>query len=251
MKMQFGWRYLLVGSAMLFVQACSPKYHLSQSQPKQYEINKSLPVDSNILKYYSPYKQKLDSIMNDIVVYSEVEITKDKPEGLLNNFFGDAIADAARDRGILFDMVFSNYGGLRAALPKGNVPRSKIFELMPFENAIVTVKFRGSDMQAFFDFLARSGGDAISGTRFKIDKATKKAADITINGKPIDVNKDYIVLTSDYMANGGDGGEIFGKGIERKDYSFLLRDALLNYVDKVKRSGKTLNPVLDGRISIK
>ncbi|ADY54381.1 5'-Nucleotidase domain-containing protein [Pseudopedobacter saltans DSM 12145] len=251
MKVKFGSQHLLIGGLVLLVQACSPKYHLYQSKPSQYEVNANLPVDSNILSYYNPYKQKLDSIMNDIVVYSDVEIIKDKPEGLMNNFFGDAIAEASRDKGIVFDVAYSNYGGLRTALPKGPIPRSKIFELMPFENAIVTVKFKGTDMQSFFDFLARSGGDAISGARFKIDHATKKAVDITVNGKPLDITKDYIVLTSDYMANGGDGGEIFNKAIERKDQNFLLRDALLNYVDKVKRSGKTLNPKLDGRISIK
>ena len=189
--------------------------------------------------------------MNDVVVYSEVEINKDKPEGLLNNFFGDAMAEAARDKGIAFDFAFSNYGGLRGSLPQGNIPRSKIFELMPFENALVTVKFKGSDIQSFFDFLAKSGGDPISGARFKIDKASGKAVDITVNGKPLDMEKDYVVLTSDYMANGGDGGVVFSKGIERTDYNYLLRDALLYYANKIKQSGKTLKPELDGRISIK
>lgn len=249
--MKFGSQHLWIMGLVLLMQACSPKYHLSQSKPSQYEINQRLSVDSTVVKYYLPYKLKLDSIMNDIVVYSEVEITKDRPEGLMNNFFGDAIAEASRDRGIVFDVAFSNYGGLRTSLPKGAIPRSKIFELMPFENAIVTVKFKGSDMKEFFDFLARSGGDAISGARFKIDATTRKAVDIIINGEPLDVTRDYIVLTSDYMANGGDGGEIFNKGIERKDQNYLLRDAILDYVGKIKRSGKTLNPKLDGRVSIK
>ena len=78
---------------------------------------------------------------------------------------------------------------------------------MPFENAFVTVKFSGADMQKFFDFIAAGGGDPISGARFTI--ANKKAIDITINGETFDSNKEYVVLTSDYMANGGDGGAIF------------------------------------------
>jgi 2',3'-cyclic-nucleotide 2'-phosphodiesterase (5'-nucleotidase family) len=104
-------------------------------------------------------------------------------------------------------------------------------------------------MQRFFDYIAESGGDPISGARFTIDN--KKAVDITIDGKPFDVKKEYVVLTSDYMANGGDGGQIFSKNIERKDLNYKLRDAILDYLAKLKKEGKKLNPVIDGRIKIK
>ncbi|MFD1629447.1 5'-nucleotidase C-terminal domain-containing protein [Pseudopedobacter beijingensis] len=245
-KLMKGLCYVMLA---LGLQACSPKYYVSKPQSQQYLITKDLSQDSVLLAYYNPYKKQMDSIMNEIVVVSEKEISKDKPEGLLNDFFADAIADAAKDKGIIFDIAFSNYGGLRTSIPKGEVPLSKIFELMPFENALVCVKFSGKDMPAFFDFLAKSGGDALSGARFKIDRASGKAVDVLINGKPIDVDKEYIVLTSDYMANGGDGGAIFQKSKEIIDQNFLLRDALIYYVRKQNKQGKTLNPILDGRIS--
>ena len=120
---------------------------------------------------------------------------------------------------------------------------------MPFENAFVTVKFTGVAMQKFFDFIAEGGGDPISGARFTIQN--KKAVDILINNKPFDISKNYTVLTSDYMANGGDGGAIFTKGIERKDLNYKLRDAIFQYLEKLNKAGKTLNPINDGRIKIK
>lgn len=240
---------VLIAAALLLTQSCKPKYHLISSEKKLYPVSNKSSVDSSVLAYYKPYKQKLDSIMNDIVGFSEVEIEKEKPEGTMNNFFADAMFMSAKEKGIAFDIAYTNYGGLRTSLPKGEIPKFKIFELMPFENAITTTKFKGVDMQNFFDFVARSGGDAISGARFTIDNG--KAVDITINGLPLDFNKDYTVLTSDYMANGGDGGEVFTKSIETKNYDYKLRDALLDYLEEQKKAGKTLNPVKDGRIKIK
>ena len=73
---------------------------------------------------------------------------------------------------------------------------------MPFENILTTVKFEGNDLQSFFDYIAANGGDPISGATFKIKN--KKAQDIKINGKPLNLDQSYTVLTSDYIANGGD-----------------------------------------------
>jgi 2',3'-cyclic-nucleotide 2'-phosphodiesterase (5'-nucleotidase family) len=232
-----------------FLGACSPKYHLSETKKQLLPITESLPKDSVLSAFYQPYKIKLDSLMNDVVAVSEKEIQKAQPEGPLNNFFADAMFDSAKDKGIVFDFAYTNYGGLRIPLPKGNIFRYKIFELMPFENALVTVKFKGEDIQRFFDYIADGGGDPISGARFTI--RNKKAIDITINGVPFDATKTYTVLTSDYMANGGDGGAIFTRLIERKNSDFKLRDAILQYLEKQKKEGKTLNPVNDGRITIK
>lgn len=199
--------------------------------------------------FVSPYRQKLDSMMNDVVVVSAKEIQKDRPEGPLNNFFADAMYQSGKDWNLDFDFAYTNYGGLRIPLPKGEIYRYKIFELMPFENAITLVTFKGTDMQTFFDFMAEGGGDPISGASYVI--VGKKATDIQIDGQPFDKTKSYVVLTSDYMANGGDGGAIFSKAIARTDLTYKLRDALFLYLGKKQKAGEKLNPVNDGRIKIK
>src|SRR6476661_6610890 len=119
---------------LLSLQACSRKFQLSGIDKKQYAIDQKLPQDSAMLAYYYPYKMQLDSIMIDIVAVSLIEIKKEQPEGPLNNFFADAMYQSGKDKGIAFDFAYTNYGGLRITLPKGDIPRYKIFELMPFEN---------------------------------------------------------------------------------------------------------------------
>lgn len=240
--------HFLALAAMLF-SACSPRLHVAETKKQLYPISSEIAPDALISAFYKPYKLKLDSIMNDVVGVAAIEISKGQPEGPLNNFFADAMYESAKDWGIKFDFAYTNYGGLRNPLPKGNIYRYKIFELMPFENAFTTVTFKGEDIQKFFDFIADGGGDPIAGARFTIEG--KKAIDISIEGISFDKTKSYTILTSDYMANGGDGGVIFNKAIARTNLNYKLRDALFNYLEKKQKAGESLNPMNDGRIKIK
>lgn len=241
------FRFLLIAS--LFLGACSQQLYLSKTEKQLYPVTSEIKSDSAMEVFVSPYRQKLDSVMNHVVAVSTKEIQKDRPEGPLNNFFADAMYESGKHWNLKFDFAYTNYGGLRIPLPKGNIYRYKVFELMPFENAVTLMTFKGDDIQAFFDFIAAGGGDPISGASFVIDG--KKAIDIKINGQAFDRTKSYTVLTSDYMANGGDGGAIFNRGFDRKDTTYKLRDALLLYLEKKQKAGEKLNPVNDGRIKIR
>lgn len=233
----------------ILLAACNKKLYLAKTEKQLYPITAEIKHDSAVLAYYQPYKKRLDSIMNNVVGISAKEIQKAQPEGPLNNFFADAMYQSAKDWDIKFDFAYTNYGGLRIPLPKGEIYRYKIFELMPFENAFTLVTFKGEDIQAFFDYIAEGGGDPISGAKFTI--SNKKAIDISINGVAFNPSKSYTVLTSDYMANGGDGGAIFSKAINRIDLTYKLRDAIFLYLSKKQKAGEILNPVKDGRITIK
>ncbi len=233
----------------LYLGACSQQLHVTKIEKQLYPITSTIKSDAAMEAFVSPYRQKLDSVMNDVVGFSTKEIQKDRPEGPLNNFFADAMYQIGKDWDLKFDFAYTNYGGLRIPLPKGEIYRYKIFELMPFENAVTLMTFKGDDIHAFFDFIAAGGGDPIAGATFVIDD--KKAIDIKINGQAFDRTKSYTVLTSDYMANGGDGGAIFTKGFNRNDTTYKLRDALLLYLNKKQKAGEKLNPINDGRIKIK
>ncbi len=242
-------KLLITITTVAFLAACSPALHITKTEKRLYPITSNIKDDSTMNAFIAPYRNKLDSIMNDVVAVSTKEIQKDRPEGLLNNFFADAMYESGKDWGLDFDFAYTNYGGLRIPLPKGDIYRYKIFELMPFENAFTIVTFKGEDIKAFFDFMAAGGGDPIAGASYVIDG--KKATDIKINGKPFDSAKNYSVLTSDYMANGGDGGEIFTRSIARNDVAYKLRDALFLYLAKKQKADEKLNPTIDGRIKSK
>ena len=57
--------------------------------------------------------------------------------------------------------------------------------------------------------VAEKGGDSVGGVRFKI--SNDKAKDIELWRNTLKGEKQYWIVTNDYIASGGDGMEIFKK----------------------------------------
>ncbi|WP_316814612.1 5'-nucleotidase C-terminal domain-containing protein [Pedobacter nyackensis] len=247
-------RYSFKGSlailAFSLLLSCSSGYKVVKANRAEYAIDKTIAADSAVIKTYLPYKQQLDSEMNQVLGYSEVAMVKsnDLPETVLGNFFSDAVLQQALkyDPTIDFSMP-STKGGIRVDVPKGAIKLSNIFELMPFENELVAFTIKGADVQELINFIAASNGQPVAGIRLKI--VDKKPVDVFIQGKPFDPQRTYRVLTSDYVAGGGDNALGFKNPIEKKVLGLKVRDAIIGYVKEVQAAGKTINTKLDGRIT--
>lgn len=238
----------VIAVGLLF--SCSSGYQLMKTNRTTYAVDKDLVVDSAVIKTYLPYKKQLEGEMNQVLGYAEVLLTKsnDLPETLLGNFFSDAILQQALKYDPTIDFsIPSTKGGIRADLPKGQIKLSNIFELMPFENELITITLKGNDVQELLNFIAATNGQPVAGLRFKI--VDNKPVEVLIKGKPFDPRQTYRVLTSDYIAGGGDNTRGFKNPVEKKVLGLKLRDALINYVKENQAAGKTINPKLDGRIS--
>lgn len=199
--------YFLV--LFILMSSCKQNYQLeSQAKFEFIEIDSSIGIpDAEMLKFLEPYKQKLDSEMNQPIAFSEIPLTRNKPNGSLNNFAADMIMD--KNLSIYkilnenIDLVFINYGSLRKDLSKGNITRGDIFELMPFENELVLLKVKGNIIDSIVKYIDNSGGESFSGLAIQKNNKTQKMS-ATIEGKPINQKKQYNLLISDYLANGGD-----------------------------------------------
>lgn len=239
--------FLLLG---LGLASCSSGYKLVKASRADYAIDQAVLPDSTVIKTYQPYKQQLDAEMNQVLGYSEMAMTKnnDQPETVLGNFFSDAVMQQALkyDPSIDFSMP-STKGGIRVGVPKGAIKLSNIFELMPFENELVAFTLKGTDVQELINFIAATNGQPVAGIRLKI--VDKKPVEVFIRGKAFDREKTYRVLTSDYIAGGGDNALGFKNPLEKKALGLKVRDALINYVREQGAAGKTINAKLDGRIT--
>lgn len=204
--------------------------------------------DSSVTRILQPYKTKVDSEMREIIGYSEHFMIKDKPEGVLNNFIADLILKKANDYYTAgrVDFCLLNSGGLRSTLPKGAITLGKIFELMPFENMMVIVTLSGKDTRTMFDFIAKKGGLPLSGFTMGIKDTT--AVNILINDKLFDDTKEYRIVTSDYLAGGGDDMKFFTNPIKYENIGIKIRDAIVEYMKEETQKGNTFKAKLDKRI---
>ena len=243
-------RNLFLAIIVFILGSCTTKYALVKSNREEYNISNKIAVDSSIIKTYMPYKLQLDAEMNKVIGYTDVKLAKGSslPESVLGNFFADAVFHQAKkiDANIDFT-VPTTKGGLRNDIAKGAITVSNVFELMPFENELVLFTLKGEDVLKFLNFVADKDGQPIAGLKMNIENG--KAENILINGKPFDVNKNYKVLTSDYIASGGDDAVGFATPIATKNIGLKIRDALLKEVEELQAVGKRINTTLDGRIT--
>ncbi|QRR00493.1 5'-nucleotidase C-terminal domain-containing protein [Dyadobacter sandarakinus] len=237
----------------MLLLACTAGCHrpltVSKNDYIQYSIDQQLPQDSAIVRYYLPYKEKLQQEMNRVIGQTEQELTKPAdPETLMGNFFADALLTEGLKRDTSIQFAFANRGGLRITFPKGDITVSHVFGLMPFENQMVVLKLRGSDVWKLASFIAAHDGEPVSGLRMKI--RNKLPDEVTIAGMPLDTARTYQMLTYDYLADGGGDLDFLRFALERRDLNQKVREALLENISDMTRSGQKINVKLDGRIVV-
>ena len=244
-----------ISAIILFIlSSCATHYSVSHIKTKQYPVNDSTiaSVDTSAYNYIKPFRDTLDKIMSEIIVYSEQNIGKGTPEGLLGNFTTDALlnqtnlkCDSLKIKHA--DFAFGNSGGLRMSLPTGEVTLGRVFELMPFENTILILDMNHEQLKTLFQYVVQRKGIPLAGIRLKISKAGYQ--DVTINGMPYDSTRMYRVATNDYLSNGGDG-MMFLRDVQSKtDVELKVRDSYIREMRSLNKQGKKLKVVLDGRVS--
>jgi len=227
--------------------SCSSKTKITSVVVSHVNMTDSISEgDAAIASLISPYKKELDLTMNEVLNTSEMAMLNDRPEGILGNFVADLSLKKAHEIDNAVDFCLLNTGGLRTSLPEGEITRGKIFELMPFENELVVITLTGRKTKALFDYLSKVGGQPVAGVKIGIEKDRPEI--IYINKVLFDSTKIYKVVTTDYLANGGDKMDFFKEPISRKLLNIKLRDAIIEYVVEEKENGRSINAKFDGRV---
>ncbi|MBX3255886.1 MAG: 5'-nucleotidase C-terminal domain-containing protein [Chitinophagaceae bacterium] len=232
----------------IFIASCQPSYQSLSVQYKDYRITNSEEIDSSYIVFLEPYKDSVNSTMNIILGEAETTLQKKQPEGELGNFLADALLVMSRKKmGKAVDAAFLNYNGIRSSgLAQGNITVGKIFELMPFDNVINMQQLKGDVLQQFLDHTAALGGWPVSGLTMKIKD--NRATDVQIQGQPIDHDKYYNIVNSDYITNGGDNCVML-KNIPVESTGYLVRDAFMEYIQQEQQGGKKINAAIENRVT--
>jgi 2',3'-cyclic-nucleotide 2'-phosphodiesterase (5'-nucleotidase family) len=237
------------------ILSCQAKYSkLVKTERGYIVINDSTTTsDARFDSLIAPYKKIIDAEMNEVLIISDIPLIKDQPEGLLGNLVADIVLKKTLEKiplKVQEEPIFCvlNNGGLRTSLPQGEITRKKIYELMPFENEIVVLTITPENTQELMNYIARSGGVPVSGIKMGIKK--NEAVNVFINGYPFDKNKNYKIVTSDYLADGGDKMFFFKNPIMKETPGLKIRDVLIEYMIEEHKKGNILSAKKDGRIYI-
>lgn len=166
-----------------------------------------------------------------------------REEPSMGNFVADVMKTAAGTQ-----LAFTNSGGLRADLDSGTVTLGEIYEIMPFDNALVTCTLTGAQVKHVLD--EQPTKIFFAGMRATYDDARPAGVRaihlILDDGTPIDSVASYTVVTNDFMWQGGDGFTTFAQGANVVQTGKLIRDAMVNFVTA---AGKVKTPIRPDRSS--
>lgn len=217
---------------------------------------------SSVQSMETPVKDaKADSEIAAIVArsQSQIEPVKNVPLGrtvsdlshdryglsLLGQWSSDAMRQIAKA-----DIAFQNGGGLRTSIPAGPITMGNLYEVMPFDNTLVTMDLTGEQVLQVLNhgINGKAGTVQFSGLSLVIDSSRPYGSQLVevrlSDGRLLDEAATYRIVTNDFMAAGGDEFSMLKQGRNVTDTFIPVRDALAEAVKKAA----TLNIKKDGRL---
>jgi 2',3'-cyclic-nucleotide 2'-phosphodiesterase (5'-nucleotidase family) len=215
------------------------------------------------------YKERVDTVLNERMGEAEVDLDGEnvrKRETNLGNFIADIMRHASGA-----DVTLINGGSIRTSIKKGEVRMKDVYSVLPFDNYIVAIKLAGRQIKEALEHgvSAVEEGEGrfpqVSGLAFKYSPSEERGSrvkEISVVGRPIDLDGEYTVATNDFLAVGGDGYKAFGEAIQSsRDFSVVggmmkgekvvysdsgrwLRDVVAEFIKERKR----IAPKREGRI---
>ncbi|WP_425514070.1 5'-nucleotidase C-terminal domain-containing protein [Clostridium simiarum] len=176
-------------------------------------------------------------MLGEVLATLDTDLTHDRDEGLsvLGQFTTKLMAEASGAQ-----IGITNGGGVRAPIEKGTITMGNMYQVFPFDNTLVTMKLKGSDLKRVIEHGIMPDGfgwGQFYGIKVYYDKDAKAGERITsmrlLDGTPIDMDKYYTVVTNDFMYDKGDNYDFSG-AIDVVDTGEPIRDALVKIIKDMK-----------------
>jgi 5'-nucleotidase/UDP-sugar diphosphatase len=218
---------------------------------KRETINLSdYPKDTELLKQVIRYTERLASLLQQNIGLLTTEMdTNLIATRTQQNPFGNYIADTLKDY-TNADIALINGGTIRGEKNyKANtiLLRSDIVKELPFRNKIALLSVSGiqviAALEIGFSLIKEVKGrfPQISGMQVEYDSSKSvgnRVISVKINGKAINLNQKYKLVTTDYLASGGDGFTVF-KNLHKLTFKNQMSRLVFDVIiDNIKSTGK-------------
>ncbi len=211
-------------------------------------------TDPAIDEYAESYNTKLEKLLSEVVGYTKVELDGVREHvraGETN--LGNLVTDAFRWK-TGADVAFTNGGGIRASINAGDITKNEIVTVFPFGNFIVTKKVTGDTIIKALEHGVRiypelnGGFPQVSGITFTLNPskpAGSRVSDVKIGGKAIDLKKEYLLATNDFVIAGGDDYTMLADIPVVNEFG-SMEDIIIEYLQEIGE----VDLQMEGRITI-
>lgn len=192
--------------------------------------------DTEIAKKIADQQAIAEKGMDEIIGTAGVYLSRVNVDA--QSLMGNTIADAIRTE-VNADFAFLNLGGVRSDIKSGPVTYRNVFDVMPFDNQIVSFYCTGDFLKRIIETRVEGSrhGLVVSGIKVIYSKKRKnfdRVTSLTIAGQPWDPNKIYKCATTDFLMQGNAGLTLLTQVPEDQitNHMINLRDGIVNYFRK-------------------
>lgn len=174
--------------------------------------------------------------MDEIIGSAAVHLSRVNVDA--QSLMGNTVADAMRFQTDA-DFAFINLGGIRAEIKQGPVTYRNVFDVMPFDNLVISFNCSGEFLKRIIETRVADtrAGLIVSGVKVVYSRKRKnfdRISELYIGGQPWDPNKIYKVTTTDFLMQGNAGLGLLAQVPETDIiyHQVNLRDAIVHYFRK-------------------
>ena len=212
--------------------------------------------DPGVAAVVAGYAAQLGERMREPVGAAGVDLdgAKDAVRSRETNL-GSLVADVMREAAGA-DVALVNGGTIRAGIPAGPVTVGAIYNVLPFDNWLISFALTGRELRAALETgvsrveVGDGGFPQVSGMRYVFDPRSSpgsRIVSVEVGGAPLDEERTYVLATHDFLAAGGNGYTIFaGHEAVFNDSGRWLRDVVAAWW----RQRGSVAPAVDGRIAV-
>ncbi len=250
---------ILITTCVVLILSCQ-SYKIVNANSTIISVDKNIPEQKFEEIELSKYRDSISKEMNKVINQSLITMEVGCPEGLLGDFISDLsilyIKKNFPENKFNPDFCILNNGGFRSTLNKGSITIGDIFQIMPFDNYLLILEIKGNEMNDLINYIkeksttniSRKSGVPLSGIRLKI--SGDKVSRCMISNKMYEPLKTYKVLTTNYLANGGDDMGFFKNCKTIFNTKLLLRDVIIKYIEELGENNIKINAQFDGRVQV-
>ena len=207
-------------------------------------------VNPKLAKYVAKKQAQIEKQMQVVIAHTDQELESFALESPLSNFLTDILLDEASKyiKDTTFDNLdvsMLNFGGIRTSMPAGDVAVGDLYRISPFDNYLTFIVLKGSELRKALNRFNDKFNAPYAGVSlvYKNNKPVK----IMVQGKPIDDNRFYKLVTLNFISDGGDHllENIHYEKIEYTTMTF--RDFLIAELKAMTSRGEKIVGKKDGR----
>ncbi|QFT79894.1 Trifunctional nucleotide phosphoesterase protein YfkN precursor [Roseovarius sp. THAF27] len=219
-------------------------------------MDAAVAEDADIVSRIQEAAKPLEEIRNKVVAEAADAISGDRDacrvaECAMGNAVAEAMLARVADQGV--QVALMNGGGVRASIDAGPVTMGEVLTVLPFQNTLSTFRIDGATLkEALENGVSQVGEGAgrfpqVAGMTFVFDPSAEvgsRITEVTVDGEPLDPERDYLAVSNDYLRNGGDGYSMLRDAADAYDFGPDVADVLAEYFAQ----NSPVSPMTDGRI---